>query len=47
LRCNYWVTNKVSIFMDIRNLTGHSDISKSITAPALGRQVTIGLDLEI
>jgi len=33
--------------MDIRNLTGHSDISRSITAPALGRQVTIGLDLEL
>jgi outer membrane receptor protein involved in Fe transport len=47
LRFNYWVTNKVSVFMDIRNLTGHSDISRSITAPALGRQVTIGLDLEI
>jgi outer membrane receptor protein involved in Fe transport len=47
LRCNYWVTNKVSIFMDIRNLTGHSDISRSITEPALGKQIIIGLDLEI
>ena len=47
LRFNYWVTKKVSVFMDIRNLTGHSDISRSITAPALGRQVTIGLDLEL
>jgi outer membrane receptor for ferrienterochelin and colicin len=47
LRFNYLVTKKVSVFMDIRNLTGHSDISRSITAPALGRQVTIGLDLEL
>ena len=34
-------------FEPIRNLTGHSDISRSITAPALGRQIIIGLDLEI
>jgi outer membrane receptor for ferrienterochelin and colicin len=47
LRFNYWVTNKVSVFMDIRNLTGHSDISRSITEPALGKQIIIGLDLEI
>ena len=47
LRCNYWVTNKISFFFDIRNLTEHSDISRSITAPALGRQVMMGLDLEL
>jgi len=47
LRFNYWVTNKVSGFMDIRNLTGHSDISRSITEPALGKQIIIGLDLEL
>jgi len=47
LRFNYWVTNKVSVFMDIRNLTGHTDISRSITAPALGRQTTMGFDFEI
>ena len=47
LRFNYWVTNKVSVFMDIRNLNDYSDISRSITEPALGRQMKIGLDLSI
>ena len=47
LRLNYWLTDKVSTFVDIRNLTDHSDISRSITEPALGRQVIIGFDLEL
>jgi len=47
LRCNYWVTNRVSFYFDIRNLTNHSDMSRSIIEPALGKQVKGGLDLEI
>ena len=47
LRANYWLTNKISTFVDIRNLTDHSDISRSITEPALGRQVIAGFDLEL
>ncbi len=47
LRVNYWATNKISVFMDIRNLNDYSDISRSITEPALGRQMKIGLDLSI
>ena len=33
--------------MDIRNLNDYSDISRSITEPALGRQMKIGLDFSI
>jgi len=47
LRLNYWLTNKVSAYIDIRNLTDHSDISRSIIEPALGRQVITGFDLEL
>ena len=47
LRLNYWLTNKVSTFVDIRNLTNHSDISRSITEPALGRQMIVGVDFEL
>ena len=47
LRLNYWLTNKVSTFVDIRNLTNHSDISRSITEPALGRQMIVGVDLSL
>jgi len=47
LRLNYWLTNKVSTFVDIRNLTNHSDISRSITEPALGRQIIVGADFEL
>ena len=46
LRLNYWLTNKVSAYIDIRNLTDHSDISRSIIEPALGRQVIVGFDTE-
>lgn len=46
LRCNYWLTKNVNVFLDIRNLTDHEDISRGITQPALGRQTTFGLDLE-
>ncbi|MFL3013134.1 MAG: TonB-dependent receptor plug domain-containing protein [Candidatus Neomarinimicrobiota bacterium] len=47
LRLNYWLTNKVSAYIDIRNLTDHSDISRSIIEPALGRQVIVGFDTEL
>jgi|GEM_PF-658460 len=47
LRFSYWLSNKYSAFLDIRNLTEHKDISRSITEPALGKQVIIGLDLEL
>ena len=47
LRCNYWVTNRISFYFDIRNLTNHSDMSRSIIEPALGKQIKVGLDLEI
>jgi outer membrane receptor protein involved in Fe transport len=46
LRCNYWLMKNINIFLDIRNLTDHEDISRGITQPALGRQMTFGLDLE-
>ena len=46
LRCNYWVTTNANFYLDIRNLTEHRDISRGITQPALGRQVTLGIDLE-
>mgnify|MGYP001159545810 FL=1 len=46
LRCNYWVTTNANFYLDIRNLTEHKDISRGITQPALGRQVTLGIDLE-
>ena len=39
VRFNYWITNKASVFIDIRNLTDYTDISRSITEPALGKQV--------
>ena len=47
VRFNYWITNKASVFIDIRNLTDYTDISRSITEPALGKQVIMGFDLEI
>ena len=47
VRFNYWLTNKASVFIDIRNLTDYTDISRSITEPALGKQVIMGFDLEI
>jgi outer membrane receptor protein involved in Fe transport len=47
LRLNYWFTNKVSAYVDVRNLTNHSDISRSITEPALGRQMIVGIDFEL
>ena len=47
LRANYWFTNNISGYIDIRNLTRHEDISSNITTPALGRQIIFGLDLEI
>ena len=47
LRFNYWVTNKASVFFDVRNLTEYTDISRSIIEPALGKQIIMGLDLEI
>ena len=47
VRLNYWINNKVSAYIDIRNLTDHSDISRSIIEPALGRQVVTGFDLEL
>ena len=46
LRGNYWFTNNLAAYIDIRNLTEHEDISRSITQPALGRQMVFGLDLE-
>jgi len=46
LRCNYWFTNNLAAYLDIRNLTEHEDISRAITQPALGRQMVFGLDLE-
>ena len=46
LRGNYWFTNNLAAYFDIRNLTEHEDISRSITQPALGRQMILGLDLE-
>ena len=46
LRGNYWFTNNLAAYLDIRNLTEHEDISRSITQPALGRQMVFGLDLE-
>ena len=47
LRANYWLTNTISGYVDIKNLTRHEDISSNITTPALGRQIIFGLDLEI
>ena len=47
LRANYWLTNTISGYVDIENLTRHEDISSNITTPALGRQIIFGLDLEI
>ena len=47
LRLNYSITNNVSFYLDIRNLNNHTDISRSITEPALGRQIIIGTDLDI
>ena len=47
LRLNYSLTNNVSFYLDIRNLNNHTDISRSITEPALGRQIIIGTDLDI
>ena len=47
LRLNYWLTKEVSTYIDIRNLNNHTDISRSITEPALGRQIILGLDLDI
>ena len=47
LRFNYWVTNKASVFFDVRNLTEYTDISRSIIEPALGKQIIMGLDFEI
>jgi len=47
LRCNYWFTNNLAAYIDIRNLTEHEDISRAITQPALGRQMVFGLDLEL
>jgi len=46
LRGNYWFTNNLAAYLDIRNLTEHEDISRGITQPALGRQMVFGLDLE-
>jgi hypothetical protein len=37
----------VSAYVDVRNLTNHSDISRSITEPALGRQMIVGIDFEL
>ncbi len=47
LRANYWITNFISGYVDIKNLTRHEDISSNITTPALGRQIIFGLDFEI
>jgi outer membrane receptor protein involved in Fe transport len=47
LRLNYSLTNNVSFYLDIRNLNNHTDISRSITEPALGRQIIIGTDLDL
>ena len=47
LRFNYWVTGQTSVYVDIKNLNNHTDISRSITEPALGRQIIFGLDLDI
>ena len=47
LRFNYWVTGQTSLYVDIKNLNNHTDISRSITEPALGRQIILGLDLDI
>lgn len=47
LRGNYWITDNVSVYLDIRNLTDHEDLSRGITQPALGRQVILGFDLEL
>ncbi|MEA1877497.1 MAG: TonB-dependent receptor [Bacteroidota bacterium] len=46
LRGNYWLTNKVAFYFDIRNLTEHKDMSSAITQPSLGRQIILGFDLE-
>jgi len=47
LRANYWLTNNMSIYLDVRNLTEHEDLSAGITQPALGRQVILGFDIEL
>ena len=47
LRLNYWLTKEVSTYIDIRNLNNHTDISRSITEPALGRQIIFGFDLDL
>ena len=46
-RLNYWLTKEVSTYIDIRNLNNHTDISRSITEPALGRQIIIGFELDL
>ena len=46
-RLNYWLTKEVSTYIDIRNLNNHTDISRSITEPALGRQIIFGFDLDL
>ena len=47
LRCLFGLIALISIFIALRNLTDYTDISRSITEPALGKQFTMGLDLEI
>ena len=47
LRFNYWVTNSISLFLDIDNLTNYQKAAYNEITPSLGRVTKIGMDLQL
>ena len=47
LRANYWVTNYLSIFLDIVNLTDYQKGGYNEITPAIGRVTKFGLDIQL
>ncbi len=47
LRCNYWITNSLSVFLDIDNLTNYQKAAYNEITPSLGRITKIGMDIQL
>ncbi len=46
-RANYWITDYLSLFMDVNNLTDYQKSSISELVPTLGRVSKVGLDIQL
>ncbi len=47
LRANYWITNYLSVFLDINNLTNYQKGAFNEITPSIGRVTKLGLDIQL